>query len=608
MSIASRFIRRDDRPSSLRKWRRAINSYYNGTGKAVAVVIGDSVTEGFYAASGVGGNPANLRDSDMWISRASNVIVSKKSGQSRGGRYMPSRPGAAGLLGSIWPEAADPWTRVGTHGSLQNRYGLGLRTNQSGAGDYIEIAAPSWATHASIYFNGNGATGNGLTVLSNGVVVHSETMSSGDTSQKMARVVLQGSGNTLRIRTDGSLTLTFVHGVVWERNSLPAGTIVQGGSATGSGLFGAATTVSLTSAAVGDEMIILVGVTNGTAPATPAGWTQRAAVTVGSVAYKVITRVKQSGDTTVTVTGGGGIANTQAAMASFVGATFGSITTEVSGTAASTTIDPPSMTMTYADASVVLVGTVTNAGSVTYPTGWSARVTNGSPFLVGIGSKLQKIAAGTVDPGVITYGASSSDRITWQINLNRTNDDQNPVNYFELIDSAHGGYGVWTFMNPSASPTPPQLSQDVDYTMFDSINLSEPDLVIIMLGPNDAAAARTKATFKTALQSMVAKIDEKVSGTPDIAFVMYAYLDWTYGISIGSAPGATAYTAADWAAYEDAVKEVSRDLGSRSGYLLLSNYQGPLDGTDPGFTSNDGIHPEKGGHNSIGDIIGNWLC
>lgn len=186
------------------------------------------------------------------------------------------------------------------------------------------------------------------------------------------------------------------------------------------GLKGGQASVSLTGIATGSLMILFATGNGATTDpiADPAGWTRIARATVGGTPHWIGYRIKVGGDTAVAIAGGAsGTAN--AAVSGYSGsATFGQASTLVSGTTSTTTIDPAAITVAATSLSVVVASSV-DAGGATPPSGWTERVdANVSGIILNIEiSDKSGLSAGSLDPGVVTFDTSTSDRAAYHIEL-----------------------------------------------------------------------------------------------------------------------------------------------------------------------------------------------
>lgn len=586
--------------TALSQWQTAMLAFKAGTGKATVVAIGDSITEGYNAG-------ANATTTDMWPTRTSNTLAAVGS-KSNGSYYLPTGRVSCGLLNGFGPfaEGSDPWTRSGTIGGVANDNGLGLRSCQlATSAGYFEKTAPSWATHAVVQYKGNGGARVPITITSNSILVHSETIT--DSAEHQAIVPLQGSGNALRVTlTDSTAGFLQLHGVIWQKDAHPAGMILATTTISGNANLGGTTSPSLAGFATGELMVAVAVASNGATsgmPATPAGWTSRATYDGATAHYRVCTRVKVAADT-ATWASGGGLNTIDVVISGFSGATWGSISSPVSNNAAGTSIDPPAMALTMGDASVIAVGSNSASGlsnPYTFPTGWFPHGYSAQNTSVGIARKtfgIETDSPPNVDPGAVSF-TSASDRVTWQIDLVRTNNDRSALAFVEVIDCGHGGYGATTYANPVSSGTIDPYSTDTDFTMYQNIAALSPNLIVIFLGLYDARV-NTSAQFQTDLEAMVTQIDAHMT-TPDILLVTYPYLD-------GTLAGLPYYSPATWATFETAATAVAANHSTRARHLKLSDYFGPLDGTTTsGFTSSDHAHPTASGHHDIGDRIATTL-
>lgn len=201
--------------------------------------------------------------------------------------------------------------------------------------------------------------------------------------------------------------------------------ITNGATATGSNTLGNAAAVSLTGVTTGHLMLLWAAISATTPPSTPAGWTSIATQTVGNTSFGLYYRLKQAGDTTVSV-GGGSLNNTDAALAAFSGCVYAEVSTAATGTAAATTIDPGAVTINAtSSASIILVGTA-NGPTWTFPTGWTQRVNNNAGRGVAIASNLSP-TAGSLDPSVCTAASSVIERIAYQVELASNTADLAPA-------------------------------------------------------------------------------------------------------------------------------------------------------------------------------------
>lgn len=194
--------------------------------------------------------------------------------------------------------------------------------------------------------------------------------------------------------------------------------ISSGATAINNSGAGTAAIVPLTGVATGDLMVLFSGTLLATAaPAVPAGWTDRGSAVVGNEAYRVCSRVKQAGDTTVSIGGAPALGATGAVLAAFHSAEWRETGAPVTNAAAGATIDPSALTMDAGSSWSLLIvgGGSTATAPFTYPGGWTESVFNSS-------NNTQAIAhaqpgAGSVDPGPITYGVSVPDRIVYHVEI-----------------------------------------------------------------------------------------------------------------------------------------------------------------------------------------------
>lgn len=582
-------------------WKEAFRKFKAGTGKATAIALGDSITEGYNAG-------ALVRSADGWPARA-GLDLARAGGKSWASRYLPTAVVQSApptfddaIHGFGWPEGSSPWTYNGSIFGRTNDGGLGLRGIKivSSAG-YVEVAAPSWATHAVVQFAATNRLS--MSIASNGTVVHAQDVT--DTAEKSVVVPLNGSGNLLRVTcVDASIGYLFVNGVVWQKDAHPAGMILSDAKAVAAATLGGTATVDISGITTGSLMVAVAAQTNGatSAPPLPAGWTSRDTWLGTNVKYRVFTRTKQAGDTTCAVTASG-VINTDVAIHSFKNASWGQISASFNATASGSVIDPPALDVTMGDASV-LIGGFATSGVVfpfTVPANYFPGASTGNQTSIGIAYRTFGIEAdqNINPPSVATAAANTTDRVAWHIDLIRTNNDRSPLNYVEMIEAGHGGIEAHDYANPTnTAPDSTYFSQDVNGNQWVDIAALNPDLVLIFLGFNDIANSRTAADFQSSLTTIVSLIDAASSRVPDILFVTYPFLD-------SSNPAIPNFSRADWAAYETAAKNVADALGIRADYLWLSDYLGPLDVTDEGtFTdSSDGVHPLPFGHHMIGDVI-----
>jgi hypothetical protein len=461
----------------LPKWKAALRKYKAGLARVSVIAFGDSLTEGYFAGSG-------LRTSDGYPARTGLNLSRHGDPSIHPGVYYPTTWSTANNVpaGSD-PSGSDPWTRTGTVNSTQNSRGNADKTcvifNTGGS---LSIPAPTWATHALVHYSDNGGgSGDSWTAASNSQVVLSHLMDSSTTEQAVL-VPLVGSGNTFKLTQvgGGGNGNPAFNGVTFQqRRNVP---ITSMTALNASNVLGGTSSVSLTGVATGALMVVLAGYdAAGTAgiPALPSGWTSHGATTVGSHSYRLCSRVKQSGDTSVSFAPSSGASDVS--LAAYNGAAVGQVASPVTGTAAATTITPPAVDFaSRASWSLLAVGAGQSGASFTFPTGWSKVVSQSANTGVAFGvDPVVPYDGARLTPGAVTL-TSAVDRIAWQIELVQA---ASPVteSFLQVLDNGHGGYQAHTYANPSAGAAPP-ASQDTSFYWASAAGLVDPDLWVVYLG------------------------------------------------------------------------------------------------------------------------------
>lgn len=200
--------------------------------------------------------------------------------------------------------------------------------------------------------------------------------------------------------------------------------ITQGATAASTGGSLSACSLVISGVATGEEMLVLAACSSAsTPPPLLSGWTSLDSGSLGSTSYRLMSKTKTGGDTSPVSIGNAGV-NNNATLASFGNSqhiTAGMISTVVSNAATATTVDPGSLALNDGKSwSIIAVGGGALNRTFTFPSGWDGA---GNQSTVANNARSVQIAwnespgGDTVDPGVVTYSATTVDRFVWQIDV-----------------------------------------------------------------------------------------------------------------------------------------------------------------------------------------------
>jgi lysophospholipase L1-like esterase len=203
------------------------------------------------------------------------------------------------------------------------------------------------------------------------------------------------------------------------------------------------------------------------------------------------------------------------------------------------------------------VQTINTTG--TYHTDYRTRVTLGAsgPHTVVIG-----VASGTVGFSGFTLF------------------DGDPTRGIQLYDAARSG-----------SKSADHLVEGGE--LIRAIQTIAPQLVIVVLGGNDALQSIPPATFQSNLQTIVSGILGSVAPTPSL-LVVGEYTPQSSLIPGGSAA---------WANYKAAMAAVVAGDPTHVSYLDLAQYMPTTDLSGTGYYRPDGLHPNDSGQARIADLV-----